>query len=98
MALTQANEVLIAFKRLSGKAHTQQTFGFSEESISSNISLSYSTVFGQPINPLPVTNGGLSGYYSNDGKVEKVRFDVEIIPGTLIGTNQSQGYRLKLPV
>lgn len=98
MALTQANEILIAFKRLSGKAHTQQTFGFNEESISSNVSLSYSTVFGQSINPKPVSVGGLNTLYANDGKVEKVRFDVEIIPGTLIGTNQSQGYRLKLPL
>jgi hypothetical protein len=97
MSLTQSNEILIAFKRLSGKAHTQQTFGYSEESISSNISLSYSTVFGQPINPNPVSVGGLNTFYANDGKVEKIRFDVEIIPGTLIGTNQSQGYRLKLP-
>ena len=98
MPINTLNTGAISFKRLSGKAHTQQNFAVTEESIPSNISLAFTTVFGSAVNPLPVTNGGLNTLYATDGKVEKVRFDLEIIPDTLIGTNQSQGYRLKLPL
>lgn len=98
MSLNTLNTDAISFKRLSGKAHTQQNFAVTEESIPSNISLAFTTVFGSSINPLPVSNGGLNTLYATDGKVEKVRFDLEIIPDTLVGTNRSQGYRLKLPV
>jgi hypothetical protein len=97
MALTDLNRNLISFKRLSGKAHTQQTFAVSEEGITSNVQLSYSTIFADDINPNPVSIGGLNVIYSTDFIVEKVRFEIEIIPDTAIGTNQSQGYRLKLP-
>lgn len=97
MPINTLNSGAISFKRLGGKAHTQQNFAITEESIPSNISLAFTTVFGSAVNPLPVTNGGLNTLYATDGKVEKVRFDLEIIPDTLIGTNQSQGYRLKLP-
>lgn len=97
MAINTLNTDAISFKRLSGKAHTQQGFAFTEESIASTVSSSVATVFAEKINPIPATSG-LTALYSTDGKVEKVRFDVEIIPDTLIGTNQSQGYRLKLPV
>ena len=98
MALNTLNTDAISFKRLSGKAHTQQNFAVTEESIPSNISLSFSTVFGESLNPLPISNGGLNSLYATDGKVERVRFDLEIIPDTFIGTNRSQGYRLKLPL
>jgi hypothetical protein len=97
MPLNTLNTDAISFKRLSGKAHTQQTFAVTEESIGSNVSLSYTTVFGESVNQLPVSVGGLNTLYATDGKIERVRFEVEIIPDTLIGTNRSQGYRLKLP-
>ena len=97
MALNTLNTDAIAFKKLTGKAHTQQGFSFTEESIASNVSLSFATVYGQSLNPIPVTSG-LTALYSTDGIVERVRFELEIIPDTLIGTNQSQGYRMKLPV
>jgi len=96
MALNDSNKNSISFKKLVGKAHTQQTFAFNEESISSNISISCATVFGETIDPTPITNG-LTIPYSNDGIVEKVKFELEVIPDTQIGTNQSQGYRIKLP-
>jgi len=98
MGLNTLNTGAISFKRLSGKAHTQQNFAVTEESIGSNVSLSFATVFGKAIQPKPLTVGGLTALYATDNKVERVRFDVEIIPDTLIGTNQSQGYRLKLPI
>jgi hypothetical protein len=97
MALNTLNTDAISFKRLVGKAHTQQGFAFTEESIASTVSSSFSTVFGENVNPTPATSG-LTALYSTDGKVQKVKFEVDIIPDTLIGTNRSQGYRLKLPV
>jgi hypothetical protein len=96
MALTTQNTDAISFKKLSGKAHTDQNFAATEESIGSNISLSYGTIFGSKINPTPATSG-LTSIYASDGVVELVKFQIDIIPNTLVGTNQSQGYRLKLP-
>jgi hypothetical protein len=96
MALTDLNRELIASKKVAGKAHTQQNFAINEEAIASNVTIASSTIFGENINPTPAT-AGLSSLFSTDGVVEKIRFDLEIIPDTAIGTNQSQGYRLKLP-
>lgn len=97
MALNDINKNAIAFKKSVGKGHTQETFAFTEEKYGSNVQMSLSTVFGESINPLPQTDGGLSTTGATDNIVEKVRFTVEIIPDTLVGTNQSQGYRLRLP-
>jgi hypothetical protein len=98
MALEDLNRNLISFKRLSGKAHTIETFlNNANEVQTSNVSISFSTVFGQSIDPLPVTNGGLTSLYSNDGVVEKVRFEIEPIPFRTVDTDSSQGFRLKLP-
>jgi hypothetical protein len=96
MALTEQNRNAIAAKKVSGKAHTQQNFATTEEAISSNVTIASSTIFGDNINPTPIT-AGLTSLFATDGVVEKVRFDLEIIPDTAVGTNQSQGYRLKLP-
>jgi hypothetical protein len=97
MALIQSNQIAIAFKKLSGKAHTQQGFAVTEEGISSNVQESYATIFATPIESLPVTNSGLTTLYSTNGKVQRIKFQIDIIPNTQIGINQSQGYRLKLP-
>jgi hypothetical protein len=97
MGFLDSNKLSIAFKKLLGKAHTQESFAVSEEGISSNISISYATIFGNQIDPNPATSGGLTSLYDNDGVVERVRFEVERIPDTEVGLNQSQGYRLKLP-
>lgn len=95
--LTPANQQSISFKKVSGKAQTQQNFAVTEEGITTNIQMSYTTVFGKRIEPLPVTNSGLTTLYSTNGVVQRVKFQIDIIPNTQIGTNQSQGYRLKLP-
>lgn len=97
MGLTTNNTGAISFKKLSGKAHTQQNFAVSEESIATNVQMSYSTVFGQPIVGLPITTSGLTAVYATNGIVQRVMFQIDIIPNTQIGVNQSQGYRLKLP-
>jgi len=91
MALSDLNKNAISFKTLSGKAHTQETFGVSNESIGSNVSMSYETVFGQEINSTPPT-----ALYGTDGVVERVRFELEIIPDTKF-EGRSQAYALKLP-
>lgn len=97
MSLNTLNTGEISFKKLSGKAHTQQGFAVTEEGIASNIQISYGTVFGSPIEPLPVTNSGLTTLYSTNGKVQRIKFQLDIVPNTQIGVNQSQSYRLKLP-
>ena len=97
MALNTLNTGAISFKKLNGKAHTQQGFAFTEEGITSNVQMSYTTVFANSIEKLPVTNSGLTTLYSNNGIVQRVKFEVDIIPNTQIAVNQSQGYRLKLP-
>lgn len=97
MALNDINKNAIAFKKSVGKGHTQETFAFTEEKFGSNVQMSLTTVFGQAVNPLPITDGGLSVTGDTDNVVERLRFPIDIIPDTLVGTNQSQGYRLKLP-
>lgn len=97
MGLSNQNTDAISFKKLSGKAHTDQNFSVSEEGISTNVQLSYTTIFAQPIEPLPITNSGYTGLYSGNGIIQRVKFQIDIIPNTQLAVGQSQGYRLKLP-
>jgi len=98
IGLKEINKDAISFKRLSGKAHTQVGFDSTEEGLTSNIQIAASTVFGEKINPNPADSpSALTSLYSTDGVVERVRFEIDIIASTTVGTNQSQGYKLKLP-
>ena len=97
MAINSTNSLAIAFNKLSGKVHTQQNFAVTEEGISTNVQMSYSTVFANPIVNLPVTDSGLTALYSSNGIVQRVKFQIDIIPDTEIAVGKSQGYRLKLP-
>lgn len=97
MGLNTTNTDAISFKKLSGKAHTQQNFALAEESIQTNVQISYSTVFSNPIEPLPATNSGLTSPYDTNGIVQLVKFELDLIPDTQIAAGRSQGYRLKLP-
>lgn len=97
MGLNSTNSLAIAFNKLSGKVHTQQNFAVTEEGISTNVQQSFSTVFANPIVKLPVTASGMSSLYSTNGIVERVKFQIDIIPDTQIAVGRSQGYRLKLP-
>ena len=97
MALNTLNTDAISFKKLSGKVHTQQNFAVTEEGISTNVQMSYSTIFANPIVKLPITDSGLTSLYSTNGIVERVKFEIDIIPDTQIAVGRSQGYRLKLP-
>ena len=60
MAFTDKNKLGYSFKKSLNKAHTQENFSPSEEPISTNVSISYSTIFGENINPNPISNATLT--------------------------------------
>ena len=111
MALTEKNQLLIAFKKLYGKSHTSAKFGIFNESIGSSVQLGINTIFG---NQIPTTPSS-SVYDITSGVVEKVKFDLVPISlstyasslGGLSGTtiddegdtavNGVHAYRLVLP-
>lgn len=75
MALTEKNQLLIAFKKLYGKSHTSAKFGIFNESIGSSVQLGSSTIFGNPIPSVPSS----SIYSITEGTVEKIQFTLEPI-------------------
>jgi hypothetical protein len=75
MALTQLNQLAIAFKKLSGKTHTNSNFGAVNESIGSSVQLGISTIFGETIPSSPST--GL--FTTSSGIVEKIAFELSPI-------------------
>jgi hypothetical protein len=77
MALTQLNQLAIAFKKLAGRTHTNSNFGVGNEAIGSQIQLGSSTIFGGSI---PVTP--TSSLFSLTGNVEKVRFELVALPAS----------------
>ena len=111
MALTEKNQLLIAFKKLYGKTHTSAKFGVFNESIGSSVQVGASTIFG---NTIPSSPSG-SLYSITNNTVEKVKFDLVPISlstyastlgglaGTTIddegdtATNGVHAYRLVLP-
>jgi len=111
MALTEKNQLLIAFKKLYGKSHTSAKFGIFNESIGSSVQIGLDKVFGDQIPTSP--SGSL--YSITNNVVEKVKFDLVPISlstyastlGSLAGTtiddegdtavNGVHAYRLVLP-
>jgi hypothetical protein len=77
MALTQLNQLAIAFKKLSGRTHTNSNFGVGNEAIGSSVQLGSSTIFGGSI---PLTPS--SSLFNLTGNVEKVRFELVAIPSS----------------
>jgi len=74
MALTQLNQLAIAFKKLSGKTHTNSNFGANNESIGSSVQLGTSTIFGETIASSPNT-----ALFSTSSGVEKIAFELSPI-------------------
>jgi hypothetical protein len=72
MALTEKNQLLIAFKKLYGKSHTNAKFGIFNESIASSVQLGIDKIFGERV---PVSPSS-SLYSITDGTVEKIKFNV----------------------
>ncbi|MFW6219263.1 MAG: beta strand repeat-containing protein [bacterium] len=94
--LNDINKNALSFKKVFGKVHTNEGFSINNEKYGTNISIASSTIFGENINPTPITSG-LTSLYDNDGIVELVRFIVEEIPDTEF-EGDTQGFRLKLPL
>jgi hypothetical protein len=76
MALTEKNQLLIAFKKLYGKSHTNAKFGIFNESIASSVQLGINKVFGQSIPASPSS----SLYSITNDVVEKIKFNLVSIP------------------
>lgn len=75
MSLTTKNQLLIAFKKLVGKAHTNSQFGSANESVASNVQLDSSTIFAQSIPSSPSS----SLYSITNNVVEKIQFNLTSI-------------------
>ena len=101
---TNRTSTQFAAKKLLGKAHTSNVFSDVNESIPSNVSLPYSTIFAEEIPNTPAT-----APYSISGSVEKVFLDVVSLSNTIYDANDTDGggdeastsgahgYYLKLP-
>ena len=101
---TNRTSTQFAAKKLLGKAHTNNQFSDVNESIPSNVSLPFSTIFAGDIPNTPNTN-----FYSISGSVEKVIFEVVQLSNTIYDANDTDGggdeasangahgYYLKLP-
>lgn len=111
MALTEKNQLLIAFKKLYGKSHTSAKFGIFNESIGTSVQVGLDKIFGDQVPSSP--SGSL--YSITNNVVEKVKFSLVPISlstyastlGGLSGTtiddegdtavNGVHAYRLVLP-
>ena len=91
MAFNSTTERLISLKKLSGKAHTSNDKGLSNEALSSGVTISSSTVFSEAITGSPTATP-----YWNNGIVEFLRLTVEFITGADTPAGR-HGFRLKLP-
>tara|TARA_R110000824_G_scaffold105821_2_gene250306 strand:- start:546 stop:1619 length:1074 start_codon:yes stop_codon:yes gene_type:complete len=101
---TNITSTQFAAKKLLGKAHTSNIFSDVNESIPSNVSLPYNTIFADDIPNTPAT-----GAFAISGAVEKVYLDVVSLSNTIYdandangggdeaSTNGAHGYYLKLP-
>ena len=103
MAYSATTERLISIKKLAGKAHTSNEKGLINEGLPSGVTISYETVFGEPIPITPnQTNDALyailtgSGIATGNGQVEYLRFDCTFIDGTTTDDGR-HGFELKLP-
>lgn len=93
MSLSTTSKVNVTLKKLNGRAHTSNDKGLINESLSSGITTSYTTIFGEQIPAEP----NQSTYYDNVGdKVEYVRLVAEFIPGTDTSDGR-HSFSLKLP-
>ena len=102
MALSDTSKILIAIKKLIGKAHTSNDKDLANEGLPSGLTVSSNTVFGEKIPTTAnqssdalytiLTGSGITG----NGQVEYLRFPASFI----LGTDTSSGrhsFELKLP-
>jgi len=98
MAFDAKTERLISLKKLSGKAHTSNDKGLTNEGLPSGLSLSANTVFGQTI---PVHTGSSTNYEiisnpAGQGVAEYLRLSASFINGTDTSDGR-HGFSLQLP-
>ena len=93
MAYDAKTERLLSLKKLSGKAHTSNNKGLSNEALPSGVTIAAASVFGQAI---PVSPNASSLYAITDSVVEHVRLSASFILGSDTGSGQ-HGFKLTLP-
>ena len=78
---TTRNLSQFAEKKLVGKAHTRADRSDVSEGIPSNIQLTTTTIFGQPVPSTPADNAGSIALYGCDSnnRIQKVELDVTVI-------------------
>ena len=99
MAYDAKTERLISIKKLSGKAQTSNLKGLIGETKPSGLTVSFETVFGEPIptTPAPNTDALYTILGTGDGQVEYLRFPTTFIPGTVDDDGGRSGFQLALP-
>ena len=102
MALSDTSKILIAIKKLVGKAHTSNDKDVANEGLPSGLTVSSNTVFGEKIpTTINQTNDALyailtgSGIIGN-GQVEYLRLQSSFIAGSDTSSGR-HGFELKLP-
>ena len=98
MALSDTSKTLISIKKLVGKAHTSNDKDVANESLSSGLTVSTSTIFAQSI---PSHTGSASKYHilsssSGFAVAEFLRLSASFIAGTDTSDGR-HGFSLKLP-
>ena len=102
MALSDTSKILIAIKKLVGKAHTSNDKDVANEALPSGLTVASNTVFGESIpTTINQTNDALfailtgSGITGN-GQSEYLRFQTSFIAGSDSSSGR-HGFELKLP-
>ncbi len=93
MAFDAKTERLLSLKKLSGKAHTSNNKGLSNEALPSGVTIAAASVFGQSI---PGSPSSSSLYSITSGVVEYVRLSASFIQGSDTSDGQ-HGFKLTLP-
>ena len=102
MALSDTSKILLAIKKLVGKAHTSNDKDVANEGLPSGLTVSSNTVFGESVPTTPnqtndslytiLTGSGITG----NGQVEYLRFQSSFIAGSDTSSGR-HGFELKLP-
>ena len=102
MALSDTSKILIAIKKLVGKAHTSNDKDLANEGLPSGLTVSSNTVFGEVIPTTAnqssdalytiLTGSGITG----NGQVEYLRFQASFIAGSDTSSGR-HSFELKLP-
>ena len=93
MAFDAKTERLLSLKKLSGKAHTSNNKGISNEALPSGVTIAAASVFGQSI-PVSPSNGSL--YAITNSVVEFVRLSASFVQGSDTTAGQ-HAFSLQLP-